>query len=66
MNQQGYWYLNFGRFRKCSRDFIEGIIAGVEAFAVWKNGRQVVGILEKPLEEVVAEIKEELEAKKAV
>jgi len=41
-------------------DFIEGVIAGVEMYAVWKDGRQYVGIHEKPFISVVLEIKKDL------
>ena len=47
-------------YGKRSKDFIDGVIAGIEAYAIWKNGKQCVGILQKPLEDVIAEIKEEL------
>jgi hypothetical protein len=36
------------------------VIAGVTTFAVWKNGRQLVGIMQRPLEEAIAEIREGL------
>jgi hypothetical protein len=61
-----YWWDNYGRFGKRSEDFIEGVIAGVKAFAVWKDGREVVGILEHPLEKVIAEIRAELEIKRTI
>lgn len=41
-------------------DFIQGIIAGVTAFAIWKDGKQFVGILEKELKEVILEIQMEM------
>lgn len=50
-----YWYEVYG---KRSRDFIEGVKAGVTTFAVWRNGKQLVGVLEKPLREVIQEIEE--------
>lgn len=52
-----YWRDKYG---PRSEDFIEGIIAGVEAFAIWKDGKQMVGILRIPLEEIIKEIKKEL------
>lgn len=41
-------------------EFIKGVIAGIEAYAVWKDGKQVVGIMQEPLEKVIEEVKEEL------
>ncbi len=43
-----------------NKEFIDGVIAGVEAFAVWKDGKQLVGIFGKPLEEEIKDIKEGL------
>ena len=43
-----------------SKEFIEGVIAGIEAYAVWKDGEQVVGIMCEPLKEVIKEVKREL------
>lgn len=57
MSKKGIWADLYGWQ---SDDFIEGVIAGVEMYAVWKNGKQVVGIMQTPLEIVVKEIKEQL------
>ena len=57
MSKKGFWFDLYG---PQSDDFIEGVIAGVEMYAIWKNGQQVVGIMETPLEIVTAEIKEQL------
>lgn len=43
-----------------SNEFIEGVIAGITAFAIWKDGSQVVGIMERPLETEISSVKEEL------
>ena len=48
-----YWKEMYG---ERSNEFILGVIAGVEAYAVWKDGRQVVGIMEQPLVEVIQKI----------
>lgn len=29
--------------------YLKGMIAGIELYAIWKNGEQVVGIMEIPL-----------------
>ena len=34
-------------------DFLMGYITGLRTYAVWKNGVEVVGIMETPLQEVV-------------
>ena len=54
---ENYWKEMYGARTK---DFLDGVIAGVEAFAVWKDGKEVVGILEKPLKEEIEEIKKGL------
>jgi len=47
-------------FGKRSEDFTRGVIAGIVAYAVWKDGKQVVGINERPLKEVIEEVKQDL------
>ena len=54
-----YWRDMYG---PRSNDFIEGVIAGITAYAVWKDGKEyAVGIMEQPLEDVIKEVKEQLE-----
>jgi len=43
-----------------SKEFIEGVIAGIEAYAVWRDGEQLVGIKQEPLKKVIEEVKKEL------
>lgn len=57
MKQDQYWYAMFG---KQSNEFIKGVIAGVEAFAVWDKGKLFVGCNRVPIKKVIAEIKSEL------
>ena len=52
---------NYDMYGTRPEDFIRGVIAGVTMFAVWKNGVQVVGIREEPLQKVVEEIRSDLE-----
>jgi len=52
-----YWRERYGLQ---TRDFILGVIAGVEAYAVWKDGSQHVGIREHYLSDVIEEIKQDL------
>ena len=47
-------------YGKRSNDFIEGVIVGIETYAVWNDGVQHVGVLGKPLKEVIQEVKEQL------
>ena len=54
---KNYWEEMYG---KRSRDFIDGVIAGVTTFAVWKDGIEVVGIREKPLKEEIKDIEKGL------
>ena len=46
MSENDYW-INILRYK--SKDFKDGLIAGIRAHAIWKDGKQVVGCLEKPL-----------------
>lgn len=54
---ENYWREMYGAR---SKEFIDGVIAGVEAFAVWKDGKQTVGILKTPLEEEIKNIEKGL------
>jgi len=40
--------------------FLEGVIEGITLYAIWRNGEQLVGCLQKPLKEVVQPYKDEL------
>lgn len=57
---ENYWREMYGAR---NREFIDGVIAGVTAFAIWKNGKQVVGILETPLEKEIKDIEKGLGGK---
>jgi len=56
---ENYWRDMYG---PQSPDFIRGVIAGVVTFAVWKDGRPVVGVMQKSLTQAIKEIKEGLGA----
>lgn len=43
-----------------SEEFADGVIAGVTMYAVWKDGVQVVGVKEQPLQEAIEEINSDL------
>ena len=43
-----------------SKDFVDGVIAGIEAYAVWENGEQYLGVMKRPLKEEVEEVKRDL------
>ena len=53
-----YWIDTYGKGR--SKDFIDGVKAGVEAFAIWKEGTQYVGVMQKSLYEVFRDIERQL------
>jgi hypothetical protein len=55
-----YWRENWKNYIG-NRDFIDGIIAGVIAFAVWKDGTQKVGVMQRPLKDEIEDIKKEME-----
>ncbi len=40
--------------------FLEGAIEGITFYAIWRNGRQLVGCLERPLKEVLQPYHDEL------
>ena len=40
--------------------FLEGAIEGITLYAIWRNGEQLVGCLERPLKEVLQPYQEEL------
>ena len=48
---------------RSNNDFIEGIILGLTAFAVWNTGEQTVGVTKIPLEDVIKEVKVSLNYK---
>lgn len=41
-----------------NEDFKRGMIEGIRMHAIWKDGTQVVGCMEKPLKSVIEEINE--------
>jgi len=63
MRMRNYWTEMYGTQ---SQDFIEGVLAGVEAYAIWKDNKQYVGIDRIPLEDVIQEIKEGLGYKETI
>ena len=40
--------------------FLEGVIEGITLYAIWRNGEQLVGCMERPLKEVLTPYKEEI------
>ena len=50
----GYWKDKYG---ERSKDFVDGVIAGVEAYATWRDGTARVGCTETPLKKAIEEIK---------
>ena len=53
-----YWKEIYGTR---SNEFIEGVIEGVRAYAVWKDGKEHVGVQQQPLKDVIKEIRVQLE-----
>lgn len=47
-----------------NQDFIDGVKAGVEMYAVWNDGEQRVGVVGQLLKEVLAFVEEDLSRKK--
>lgn len=40
--------------------FLNGVMEGIILYAIWKDGTQVVGCMQKPLKEVLTPYKEEV------
>lgn len=40
--------------------FLEGAVEGITLYAIWRNGEQLVGALERPLKEVLLPYKDEI------
>ena len=55
----GYWQETYGNIYR-SKEFIDGVIAGVTGCAVWKDGAQRVGVMDNLLKESIDDIKEQL------
>jgi len=45
--------------------FLEGAMEGITLYAVWKDGEQLVGAMQRPLKQVLKQYQEELERLKA-
>lgn len=43
-----------------TKDFRDGVKAGIEMYAHYKDGKQSVGVLDKPLEKALKEVDDEL------
>lgn len=41
--------------------FLSGVIEGIRLYAVWKNGAQLVGVMQRPLAEVIKPYQEEMD-----
>jgi hypothetical protein len=40
-------------FKRNRIEFLRGVIEGIRLYAIWKDGQQVVGCLQRPLKEVL-------------
>ena len=59
-SEMEYWKEMYGTR---SQDFIDGVKAGIAAFAAWKDGQQYVGVFRVPLREVMDDVQRELGGK---
>ena len=57
-----YWRENYSN-QAGNISFVNGIIAGLTAFAWWKDGVQEVGTTGKTLKTAIKEVREQLEVK---
>lgn len=55
----GYWRDTYPKAIG-NKAFVDGIVAGITAFAIWNNGRQYVGVMKVPLDEVINQVSEDL------
>ncbi len=53
-----YWRDRYGT--NCSGEFINGVKAGIQAYAWWRDGEQFVGTTGKSLKRTLREVEEEL------
>jgi hypothetical protein len=42
--------------------YLEGMVEGITDYAIWRNGEQLVGCMERPLKEVLKPYKVEIES----
>lgn len=57
----GHWEDMYGNEKKGNKDFIEGVIAGLEYCATTNfDGKRVVGLYDESPEKVIAKVKEQL------
>jgi len=49
------------RTRSEQVSYIEGIMSGITTYAVWSDGKQYVGVMRKPLDEVLRPYKVKIE-----
>jgi len=53
----GYWREMYGTR---SPDFIKGVLAAIDAYSIWKDGKQWIGSPEKDAREEMKEVKKDL------
>ena len=47
-------------YGKQSPDFVRGVLAAMEACAVWRDGKQFIGVMETPLKQAMFEATNDL------
>jgi hypothetical protein len=55
-----YWDDNYNDKYHNNKDFIAGVIAGLKAYAFESDGLKYVGVLGKPLDQEVIEVRQQL------
>jgi len=56
---ENFWINEF-RSKYGNKDFIDGITSAMEMYAVWRNGKRYIGVMEQPLDEAIHEVREQL------
>ena len=53
----GYWKDTYG----CrSKEFVEGVLAAIDTYAIWYNGNQYIGTRKIPIKDAMEEVKKDL------
>ncbi len=58
----GYWNENY-RDKIGNKSFIEGVIAAINTYGVWNDGKQYIGVMRQPIPTAIADVKTQLEWK---
>ena len=49
-----------------NKDFVEGVIAALFTYGIWKDGVQVIGTLQTPIKDIIEEVQAQLLPEKEI